>query len=331
MDFDTTKYKLGNLCKKGHDYNGTGMSLRLLRWNYCIECWKSNAKRHYTKHREEILVKAKKVRKLEQKPPKLKFSQEILIVQGIDSSKYRVGKLCKKNHEFLNTGGSLRYSSGRCLECHREWYKNNLERQKNLKHSWYKRNKNKYQAFYKRHKEEIIQYQKTNWERTKEIARNWYHSNKGKVKEYWKRWYELNREGELQKARDNYQKRKQEDPFFKTFDSIQAYSRQVKIDKLIETYLDLYGGQLGILLIPELAFMKIPEFIMTLTEEKEKYLRQLYKIMKLLCKFEDKHTARAWMIDMKSNFNDRMPLELLQEGKTKEVWAGVKAYIRRGN
>jgi hypothetical protein len=26
-DFDTSKFKLGSLCKRGHDYEGTGMSL----------------------------------------------------------------------------------------------------------------------------------------------------------------------------------------------------------------------------------------------------------------------------------------------------------------
>jgi len=36
--FDTTKYGLGQLCPRGHDYHGTGQSLRHLRRHVCLAC-----------------------------------------------------------------------------------------------------------------------------------------------------------------------------------------------------------------------------------------------------------------------------------------------------
>jgi hypothetical protein len=36
--FDTTKYVLGKLCPRGHDYHGTGQSLRRLPRSVCLEC-----------------------------------------------------------------------------------------------------------------------------------------------------------------------------------------------------------------------------------------------------------------------------------------------------
>jgi hypothetical protein len=36
--FDTTKYGLGKLCPRGHDYHGTGQSLRHLRRHVCLAC-----------------------------------------------------------------------------------------------------------------------------------------------------------------------------------------------------------------------------------------------------------------------------------------------------
>jgi hypothetical protein len=36
--YDTDKYVLGKLCPRGHDYHGTGQSLRHLRRHVCLEC-----------------------------------------------------------------------------------------------------------------------------------------------------------------------------------------------------------------------------------------------------------------------------------------------------
>jgi hypothetical protein len=36
--FDAGKYVLGKLCPRGHDYHGTGQSLRHLRRHVCLAC-----------------------------------------------------------------------------------------------------------------------------------------------------------------------------------------------------------------------------------------------------------------------------------------------------
>jgi hypothetical protein len=45
--------------------------------------------------------------------------------------KTQLGKLCKNNHEYLNTGKSLRYKSNNCcIICVREGYKRYINNQK---------------------------------------------------------------------------------------------------------------------------------------------------------------------------------------------------------
>lgn len=80
----TDKFYLGSLCKRNHDYKGTGKSLRYKSKRECTECRK--------------LYKANK-RQL--------------------SGNY-LGRLCKLNHDYKNTGQSLRRKkTGDCIECHR--------------------------------------------------------------------------------------------------------------------------------------------------------------------------------------------------------------------
>jgi hypothetical protein len=43
-DFDSTKYYLGTLCKRGHDWNGTGMSLRY--GSTCVKCMRLASERY---------------------------------------------------------------------------------------------------------------------------------------------------------------------------------------------------------------------------------------------------------------------------------------------
>jgi len=41
--YDATKYTLGALCKHGHNYEGTGQSLRRLVDHECLECQRARA------------------------------------------------------------------------------------------------------------------------------------------------------------------------------------------------------------------------------------------------------------------------------------------------
>ena len=106
---DATKYKLRSLCKYNHDWNGTGLSLRtndsitsrssIPEIGHCVEC-----------------------RKLLHQPPGGSDQyNDLLYSHGLDPAILALGQLCKRNHEWNNTGLSLRrkQSSGldRCLVC----------------------------------------------------------------------------------------------------------------------------------------------------------------------------------------------------------------------
>jgi hypothetical protein len=51
MNFDSSKFCLGNLCQHGHDYQNTGQSLRYLKnQQSCVQCVKERAKRYRRNH-----------------------------------------------------------------------------------------------------------------------------------------------------------------------------------------------------------------------------------------------------------------------------------------
>jgi 5-methylcytosine-specific restriction endonuclease McrA len=57
-DFDESKHRLGRLCKRGHDWMGTGQSLRSIKGGNCLECHKQSkstpeAKARMQKWREQ--------------------------------------------------------------------------------------------------------------------------------------------------------------------------------------------------------------------------------------------------------------------------------------
>ena len=81
---DADKFYLGSLCKRNHNYKGSGKSLRHKGKNECTECRK--------------LSRAK---------------------QRSLSGNY-LGKLCKRNHDHQSSGKSLRRrNTGGCIECHK--------------------------------------------------------------------------------------------------------------------------------------------------------------------------------------------------------------------
>lgn len=82
---------LGSLCKRGHDHEGTGQSLRYTSGT-CVEC-------------DAVLRRSKpKKRSAKKKPrPQEAFRQ--------------LGALCKRGHDFQGTGQSLRDRAGCCVEC----------------------------------------------------------------------------------------------------------------------------------------------------------------------------------------------------------------------
>jgi hypothetical protein len=52
--FDTTRYYLGKLCPKGHDFGGTGMSLLRKHNQRCRECENESRREGRAKKRQEV-------------------------------------------------------------------------------------------------------------------------------------------------------------------------------------------------------------------------------------------------------------------------------------
>ena len=56
------KTYLGSLCKRGHDHEDTGMSLRYMRGWVCVECAKEESATRRIKEKEKIRTYQKKYR-----------------------------------------------------------------------------------------------------------------------------------------------------------------------------------------------------------------------------------------------------------------------------
>lgn len=112
---DTEKFKLGKLCKRGHDWEGTEKTLKYSRNGSCVEC--------------------RGVKQISAPPIDISESErlEMLEEAGVDTSKYKLRKLCKYGHDWNNTGLSLRTNDtitkrsvipeiGSCVECQKLMY-----------------------------------------------------------------------------------------------------------------------------------------------------------------------------------------------------------------
>lgn len=96
---DTEKFKLGKLCKRGHDWEGTGRSLRYKKDCNCTAC------------RGILDPGSDGVKK--------DLYNDELLNAGIDISVFKLGRLCKRSHDWNNTGLTLRYrgEGATCVEC----------------------------------------------------------------------------------------------------------------------------------------------------------------------------------------------------------------------
>ena len=82
--------RLADMCDRRHNYQETGRSLVYISSGYCLECLKTNS----NKRRQEREKSAR-----------------------LGSNKL-LGDLCNQEHEYQDTGRSLRYlSTGRCVDC----------------------------------------------------------------------------------------------------------------------------------------------------------------------------------------------------------------------
>ena len=87
--FNELKFKLGSLCKRGHDYEGTGKSLRNINTNNCLEC----SIEYRNEHKDEAKEYSKKY-----------------IQTNIERLKAYKGEWYKDNKSDINEQRRIRYN-----------------------------------------------------------------------------------------------------------------------------------------------------------------------------------------------------------------------------
>lgn len=128
--FDATKYYLGRLCKYGHEYEGTGQSLRVLHGD-CVECKKIGDRNCYLRSREKSAVERQK--KVEAKASERDRKRSLEALHEVDTECFKLGTLCANNHSWNNTGYSLRYKiQGSCVECRQLYIKEHYQQNKEV-------------------------------------------------------------------------------------------------------------------------------------------------------------------------------------------------------
>ncbi|BAS59852.1 hypothetical protein NIES2135_21090 [Leptolyngbya boryana NIES-2135] len=102
--FDPSRVYLGRLCKRGHDYQGTGQSLRRVGHGSCVKCGQ-----------ECQGVKKPMV------PVAYWLELTSKLFPDLDGTPYRIGDVCRRGHEYNLSGYGLRYRSSRgCVQCEKQ-------------------------------------------------------------------------------------------------------------------------------------------------------------------------------------------------------------------
>jgi hypothetical protein len=132
MKFNPNKHYLGTLCKRGHEWEASGQSLRYTKKNYCVIC----ACEHSVKWQEENPEKCKQTKrkatlKWRQKNPK-KYKKS----KQKSDKKYRIKNLehIKKNdrkYYLKNKDKIKKYTA--------TWQKNNPKKRKKYNQTYYKK------------------------------------------------------------------------------------------------------------------------------------------------------------------------------------------------
>jgi hypothetical protein len=130
-------------------------------------------------------------------------------MKPFDETKYYLGKLCKRGHDYDGTGKSLRYMSHNCVECikiSRALYqKENAEKLKEYRKNYRKENAEKLKEYRKNNADKAKEYRKNNADKAKEYRK----INAEKLKEYIKNYRKENPD-KIKKHSENNQARQKE-------------------------------------------------------------------------------------------------------------------------
>lgn len=129
---------LGNLCKRGHEYQGTGFSLRDWEWENCIECAKIHKRKYYEKKREsKVWLESQKQYRIDNAERKKAVYREYYKKNG-KKMRARARKWLTENRE-------------KARQRHREYYLKNKERHAANSKVYRKENRNAFIAYRKKY------------------------------------------------------------------------------------------------------------------------------------------------------------------------------------
>lgn len=200
LGFDPSKLYLGQLCKHGHDWNGSGQSLRRISNSDCAECNRQRGSSFYKEKRQPRLQAQARKRQTE-KSAIQRLQHDLLVAAGVDTQRFRLGSLCRRQHHWNGTEFSLRYrqnDSSICVECSRE-------RQKNLTSEQIERNATKQAEWRERNREALL-----------ERKRRYHHANKEAIAKKHKVYHQRNKTWLNAKARGRYQQSRDEHRAYRT-------------------------------------------------------------------------------------------------------------------
>ena len=154
-EFDPEKFYLGKLCLRGHDWDGTGQSLRRKSTRACVDCGKEHSRRWRSQNRE---------------------------IQKEYSRRWR-----SQNREKVRERNRRWRSQNieKARELTRRWRSQNIEKARELERNRYKQN-------IESHREKCRRWRSQNREKARELERRWRSQNIEKVREYSRRWKSQN-------------------------------------------------------------------------------------------------------------------------------------------
>ena len=136
----------------------------------------------------------------------------------INDKEFYLGRLCKGNHDWNDTGKTLRrVSNSECPQCSKDKYNERIKLEPDFNKKRYQKHKEyslNYQKQWRKRSKEVMKkqskkYQETHVEELKEYRKNYYLQNKEvlipKMRRYNKKYY-LSRKEEIDKKHRNYYK-----------------------------------------------------------------------------------------------------------------------------
>ncbi|UBF29837.1 HNH endonuclease (plasmid) [Kovacikia minuta CCNUW1] len=189
-EFDQSKYFLGNLCNKNHDYKKSGKSLRYTKRGRCVECQRDSANNYYTKNADS--VKAKQKQLYPKNKEKIAKRDKLYREKNLEKISQR-----KKDY-YQNNKARIRVKN-------RFYHEQNKEKRLRYGTEWRQKNRE-----YKNQKQ--AEYRKENPEKVRQSLLSWYEKNRDRQKLYMqerqKSLTEEQRQSERERSRVKSRKRR---------------------------------------------------------------------------------------------------------------------------